>query len=228
MEIKYKMFCHWVVANCYKKSQLVVLSSRTSLERPYGATASHNSLSQGEGEQFISWLLLIPSFIDQNSNRGWWECSKIGQRWRLCNSVIKLKATEVYALNMWILCHVNCTSIKLIWINSWASLVAQMVKNPPAMWETWVQSLGWEDPLEKEMATHSSVLAWRILIDRGAWWATINGVKRSQTQLSDFHFSRILVLLLVLPLQYSCLKNSIRQRNLVAQMVKNPPAMQET
>ena len=45
---------------------------------------------------------------------------------------------------------------------SWASLVAQLVKNPPAMWETWVQSLGWEDPLEKETATHSSVLAWRI------------------------------------------------------------------
>ena len=45
---------------------------------------------------------------------------------------------------------------------SWPSLVAQMVKNSPAMWETWVQSLGWEDPLEKEMATHSSILAWRI------------------------------------------------------------------
>ena len=45
---------------------------------------------------------------------------------------------------------------------SWASLVAQTVKNLPAMWETWVQSLGWEDPLEKEMATHSSILAWRI------------------------------------------------------------------
>ena len=43
-----------------------------------------------------------------------------------------------------------------------ASLVAQMVKNPPAMQETQVQSLGWEDPLEKEMATHSSILAWRI------------------------------------------------------------------
>ena len=43
-----------------------------------------------------------------------------------------------------------------------ASLVAQMVKHLPAMWETQVQSLGWEDPLEKEMATHSSVLAWRI------------------------------------------------------------------
>ena len=46
---------------------------------------------------------------------------------------------------------------------SWASLVAQLVKNLPTMQETWVQSLGWEDPLEKEKATHSSVLAWRIL-----------------------------------------------------------------
>ena len=45
---------------------------------------------------------------------------------------------------------------------SWASLVAQMVKNPPAMQETWVQSLGWEDPLEEDMATHCSILAWRI------------------------------------------------------------------
>ena len=45
---------------------------------------------------------------------------------------------------------------------SWASLVAQIVKNPPAMQETWVQSLGWKDPLEKGTATHSSVLAWRV------------------------------------------------------------------
>ena len=45
---------------------------------------------------------------------------------------------------------------------SWASLVAQLVKNPPAMQEIWVQSLGWEDPLEKGMATHSSILAWEI------------------------------------------------------------------
>ena len=49
---------------------------------------------------------------------------------------------------------------------SWASLVAQTVKNPPAMQETRVWSLGWEDPLEEGMATHSSVLAWRILMDR--------------------------------------------------------------
>ena len=45
---------------------------------------------------------------------------------------------------------------------SWASLVAQLVKNPPAIWETWVQSLGWEAPLEKKKATHSSILPWRI------------------------------------------------------------------
>ena len=44
----------------------------------------------------------------------------------------------------------------------WAPLVAQLVKNPPAMRETWVQSLRWEDSLEEEMATHSSILAWRI------------------------------------------------------------------
>ena len=45
---------------------------------------------------------------------------------------------------------------------SWASLVAQLVKNPPAVQETWIQSLGWEDPLEKGKAMHSSILAWRI------------------------------------------------------------------
>ena len=45
--------------------------------------------------------------------------------------------------------------------DSWASLVAQLVKKPPAMQETWVPSLGWEDPLEKGKATHSSILAWR-------------------------------------------------------------------
>ena len=58
------------------------------------------------------------------------------------------------------------------------SLVAQPVKNPPAMRETWVRSLGWEDPLEKGKATLSSTLAY-----------TVYGVAKSQTQLSDFHFS---------------------------------------
>ena len=54
-----------------------------------------------------------------------------------------------------------------------ASLVAQMVKKPPAMQETWVRSLGWEDPLEEGMATHSSILVWRIPVDREAWQATV-------------------------------------------------------
>ena len=52
------------------------------------------------------------------------------------------------------------------------ALVVQGVKNLPAMWETWVQSLAWEDPLEEGMATHSRILAWRILKDRGDWQAT--------------------------------------------------------
>ena len=69
---------------------------------------------------------------------------------------------------------------------SWVSLVAQMVKNLPTMWETWVQSLGWEDPLEEGMASHSSILAWRIPMDRGAWRATVHGVVKSQTWLSDW------------------------------------------
>ena len=62
---------------------------------------------------------------------------------------------------------------------SWASLVAQIVKNPPAMQETWVQSLGWEDHLEEGITTHSSILAWRILMDRGDWWAIVHGVAES-------------------------------------------------
>ena len=60
-----------------------------------------------------------------------------------------------------------------------------MVKNPPAMWETWVQSLGWKDPLEDGVATHLRILAWRIPMDRGAWWAIVYGMTKSRTRLSD-------------------------------------------
>ena len=56
--------------------------------------------------------------------------------------------------------------------------VAQMVKNPPALRETWVQTLGWKDPLEKGMTAHSSTFAWKISMGRGAWWATVNGVAK--------------------------------------------------
>ena len=65
---------------------------------------------------------------------------------------------------------------------SWASLVAQLVKNSPAMWEIWVQSLGWEDPLEKGTTTHSSILAWRTP------GTIVHGVTKSGTWLSYFHF----------------------------------------
>ena len=84
--------------------------------------------------------------------------------WNLPRTGIKLVSltrTSRSILNHWttreILCFLFKTAGKVR-----VSLVAQLVKNPPAMWETWVRSLGWEDPLEKGKATHSSILAWRI------------------------------------------------------------------
>ena len=68
---------------------------------------------------------------------------------------------------------------------SWASLSALIVKNLPAMRETWVGFLGWEDLLEEGMATPSNILTWRIPMDSGAWWATVHGVTKSWTRLSD-------------------------------------------
>ena len=68
---------------------------------------------------------------------------------------------------------------------SWASLMAQLVKNPPTMRETWVRSLGWEDLLEKGKATHSSMLAWRI----------VHGVTKIRTQLSDWTEPRFSLLI---------------------------------
>ena len=65
--------------------------------------------------------------------------------------------------------------------------MAQTVKNPPAMQETWVRSLGWKNPLEEDRATHSNILAWRIRMDREAWWATVQGVAKSRTRLIDKH-----------------------------------------
>ena len=59
--------------------------------------------------------------------------------------------------------------------------MTQIVKNQPEMQDTWVRTLGWEDPLEKGMATHSSILAWRIPMDRGAWRAAVHGVAKSWT-----------------------------------------------
>ena len=62
--------------------------------------------------------------------------------------------------------------------------MAQSVKNAPAVQETWVQSLSWEDRLEERRTTHSRILAWRIPMDRGAWQTEVHGVQKSYTRLS--------------------------------------------
>ena len=69
----------------------------------------------------------------------------------------------------------------LDWYYILASLVAQLLKNLSATWETWVLFLGWEDPMEEGMATHSSILAWRIPMDRGYCQAAVHGVTKNQT-----------------------------------------------
>ena len=66
--------------------------------------------------------------------------------------------------------------------------MAQLVKNPPAMRETWGQSFTWKDPLEKGTATHSSILAWRTP------WTVVYGVAKSRTRLSDFHFILLFII----------------------------------
>ena len=80
--------------------------------------------------------------------------------------------------------------------------MAQPEKNPPAIWETWLQSVGWEDLLEKGKATHSSILAWRI-----PWTCIVHGVTKSRTRLSNFHFFFFFL------------------ASLVAQTIKRLPAM---
>ena len=94
----------------------------------------------------------------------------------LCNFKWDLKK-KISLIDSFLLVYINTTDICVLilyranlltscvsysFLIEWASLMAQLVKNPPAMWETCVWSLGWEDPLEKEMATYSSILAWRI------------------------------------------------------------------
>ena len=89
-------------------------------------------------------------------------------------------------------------------------------KEPPAMWETWVWSPGWEDTLEKGKTTHSSILAWRIP------WNTVHGVTRSQTQLSNFHFTHCFCFH---GFEFSL---SPLWASLVAQRLKRLPAVWET
>ena len=95
-----------------------------------------------------------------------------------------------------------------IWRQFWSSLVAQLVKNLPAMQDTWIQSLGWEDLLEKGMATHSNILSWRI-----PWTEELGGLQSMGLQRVGHNWA---------------IKHSTACVSLVAQMVKNPHIMQET
>ena len=84
------------------------------------------------------------------------------------------------------LCTATKTTIAKIFLEDGSKgtfLVAQMVKNLSAMWETWVRPLGWEDCLEEGMAIQSSILAWRIPMDRGAWQSTVCSVVKNRTGL---------------------------------------------
>ena len=96
------------------------------------------------------------------------------------------------------------------------------------MLETWVRSLGWEDPLEEGMATHSGILAWRICMDRGAWRATVHRVTKSRTLLSDYAATAERAGQHEVPLVLELLPQTFVSAALVAQTVKNLPAMQET
>ena len=71
--------------------------------------------------------------------------------------------------------------------------MVQIVKNLPAMWETWVQSLRWEDPLGKGMATHCSILVWRIPQTEEPGGATVRGVAKSRTQLKQLTYNTYVI-----------------------------------
>ena len=88
-------------------------------------------------------------------------------------------------LKLWTSHRVNGSQRELSYLPSCVFQVALVVKNPPAMQEMQVGSLGQEDALEKEMATHSSYSCLENSMDGGAWWATVHGITKSQTQLSD-------------------------------------------
>ena len=86
--------------------------------------------------------------------------------------------------------------------------MVQTVKNLPTMRETWVQSLGWEDPLEEGMATHSIIPAWRIPIDRGAWRATVHGV----TELDMTEHTQNITIVIISELLFKILNDRIQNK----------------
>ena len=111
---------------------------------------------------------------------------------------------NLFQLNDRLLSDSNC----FYYISFPGSLVAQTVKNLPAMWETSVQPLGWEDSLEKGMATYSSFLSSRIPMDRGAWRAAVHGAAKSQTMTEQLN-------------AHTCITSNMFSTSTIFQMVSN-------
>ena len=124
-----------------------------------GYTGDTGSLSgSGRSPGVGNGTLLQCSCLENSMDRGAWQATVHGPQ------IIRCDWAHAY-------------SIRSFYIILWGtSLVAQMVKNLPAIQETWVWSLCWEDLLEKGMTTHSSILVWEISMDRGAWQATVHVV----------------------------------------------------
>ena len=116
-------------------------------------------------------LILRPHPSQLNQNIWSWDSGvRIFKLSRWFKKKPRLRSSDRYPHTQ---LHAEMWKIEFTMENTWASLVAQMVKNLPTVQETWVQSLCWEGSMEEGMATHSSILAWRIPMDRGAWWATV-------------------------------------------------------
>ena len=117
---------------------------------------------RGRGQQRMRWLDSITNSMDMNLNK-LQEIVKDREAWRSWGQIVGHNLTEPHP-NRCLMAPLSCVSLVIgsPLQYSWASLVAQLVKNLPAVWETCVWSLGWKDPLEKGKATHSSILTWRI------------------------------------------------------------------
>ena len=150
----------------------------------------------------LTWMLWVPT----DPSRGWLSL----MFWRRESSKENSPKSRVPALP--ISCRYKGVLTRNLTAATPDSLVAQMVRNPPAMQDPWVQSLGWEGPLEEGMATLSSILALRIPRDSGAWWATVHGVAKRHDRVSTTRHPRLS------PLKYFCFRRT-------RQVEPSPPSL---